>query len=417
MIVSKGLRVFLLFAAAFVVTPLAATESHVSFELALIKGTAEGADGIGSFKVLLSSKETAGDRVVHGWSYGICAANLDLFNPVRGADLATACEQFQAPFCDINAVNGGITLNVLLSEDPEIGLAENSFQGWEDLVVSYRCTGMTCLNKQIAVCQEPIGELKKAATILIADLPFDPAAGGRIDMPVCGPSERIRVIPVLNETTEVAIIFRTLPGTPGCPIAGWSYGVCLDGAVEVGEVRTGADTATSRGGERPDFEVLEYIHGSGITRAVVIDFMNPVAILANEIGENWEDLVFTLSSYPDGVLRVCHEEVGDPPVDAVWNNDHEDSLDMLAEYMGRLDLKWERGDCNFDGRVNIADAINLLGCLFPPSSASYCACAASPDELCWEVFNANKDDRLNIADAVYLLGYIFGNGPPIASLP
>ena len=90
---------------------------------------------------------------------------------------------------------------------------------------------------------------------------------------------------------------------------------------------------------------------------------------------------------------------------------------MLHTHMGTLDLHWQRGDVNFDGRVNVADAINLVICLFSASRGVYCRCIWSRDEVAWEVFNTNEDQRVNIADAIYILGFLFRDGPPIGSLP
>ena len=86
---------------------------------------------------------------------------------------------------------------------------------------------------------------------------------------------------------------------------------------------------------------------------------------------------------------------------------------MGAANLGELALCWERGDTNFDGRRNIADAINLLACLFGQGGSPYYACAIGN---CRSVFNVNNDDRLNIADPIYLLQYLFANGAPVAPL-
>ncbi|MGE3166174.1 MAG: hypothetical protein AB7O52_14805 [Planctomycetota bacterium] len=60
-----------------------------------------------------------------------------------------------------------------------------------------------------------------------------------------------------------------------------------------------------------------------------------------------------------------------------------------------------RGDCNDDAQANIADAVFLLGFLFPgPGGAPVIGC----DDAC----DTNDDETLNIADAVALLGSLFG---------
>jgi len=57
------------------------------------------------------------------------------------------------------------------------------------------------------------------------------------------------------------------------------------------------------------------------------------------------------------------------------------------------------GDSNSDGKVDIADAIHVLGYLFGG--------AAKPPPACAKAADANGDNKLDIADAVSILGYLF----------
>ena len=67
-----------------------------------------------------------------------------------------------------------------------------------------------------------------------------------------------------------------------------------------------------------------------------------------------------------------------------------------------------RGDTNDDNSVNIADAIYLLGNLFPSGGP--------PNVLnCLDAADANDDALINIADAIALLGSLFGT--PAVPLP
>ncbi|HIA27890.1 MAG TPA: hypothetical protein EYN79_07200 [Planctomycetes bacterium] len=66
-----------------------------------------------------------------------------------------------------------------------------------------------------------------------------------------------------------------------------------------------------------------------------------------------------------------------------------------------------RGECNDDGSVNIADAIQLLAFLFPAGPPS--------TPTCLDACDANDDALLNIADAIALLAALFGN--PAVPLP
>lgn len=63
-----------------------------------------------------------------------------------------------------------------------------------------------------------------------------------------------------------------------------------------------------------------------------------------------------------------------------------------------------RGDCSGDGSTNIADAVFLLGSLFPgPAGPNVIEC----DDAC----DANDDSGVNLADAVAILSSLFGMPP------
>jgi hypothetical protein len=63
-----------------------------------------------------------------------------------------------------------------------------------------------------------------------------------------------------------------------------------------------------------------------------------------------------------------------------------------------------RGDCNADGRVNIADVQYLLRYLYAGDSPPPCITAA----------DANDDERIDHSDAVKLAGALFGGGSPLS---
>jgi len=68
-----------------------------------------------------------------------------------------------------------------------------------------------------------------------------------------------------------------------------------------------------------------------------------------------------------------------------------------------------RGDTNFDGSIDITDAIVAIMALFVPG-------APTPD--CEMAHDANDDDVRDLADAIYLLHSIFEGGPaPLAPFP
>ncbi|HAK94701.1 MAG TPA: hypothetical protein DCM87_06780 [Planctomycetes bacterium] len=64
------------------------------------------------------------------------------------------------------------------------------------------------------------------------------------------------------------------------------------------------------------------------------------------------------------------------------------------------------GDVNSDKKVDIADAIALLGYLFGGGT--------KPAPVCAKAADANDDNKLDIADAIKILGYLFSQQAMLA---
>jgi hypothetical protein len=75
----------------------------------------------------------------------------------------------------------------------------------------------------------------------------------------------------------------------------------------------------------------------------------------------------------------------------------------LVRRPGCIRTPFLRGDANADSRVDIGDAISVLGYLFgaeqDPSKAKVAQCLDAAD--------ANDDGRIDIVDAISILGYLF----------
>lgn len=68
---------------------------------------------------------------------------------------------------------------------------------------------------------------------------------------------------------------------------------------------------------------------------------------------------------------------------------------------------FQRGDCNSDDKVDLADAASVLGVQF-----------FGLESLCHDACDANDDGTINLADSVYLLNWLFKFGPePLAPGP
>ena len=93
----------------------------------------------------------------------------------------------------------------------------------------------------------------------------------------------------------------------------------------------------------------------------------------------------------------------------VLNDGPADAMGLIFSQMtistGPAPELFVRGDCNGEGAFNIADAVFLLGVLFPAPGAPQ----TIPE--CDDACDANDDGALNIADAVAILDALFGSPP------
>jgi hypothetical protein len=67
-----------------------------------------------------------------------------------------------------------------------------------------------------------------------------------------------------------------------------------------------------------------------------------------------------------------------------------------------IPVEFLRGDANFDGGVNIGDAVYLSNLVF----------SEGPQPRPYYAGDANSDDNVNVGDVVYLINHIFHDGPP-----
>jgi len=63
---------------------------------------------------------------------------------------------------------------------------------------------------------------------------------------------------------------------------------------------------------------------------------------------------------------------------------------------------FDRGDCNIDGFVDIADGIYIMRFLFQ----------GFPPSICMNACDHNGDGTVDVSDTVYIITYIFMNGTP-----
>lgn len=91
----------------------------------------------------------------------------------------------------------------------------------------------------------------------------------------------------------------------------------------------------------------------------------------------------------------------------------DDKEDLLERYISCFDAgpvlpDFIRGDANYDGSVNVADAVTVLDVLF----------SSAPVGDCEKALDFNDSGAVDVADAVYGLEFLFNNGPdPISPFP
>jgi len=109
---------------------------------------------------------------------------------------------------------------------------------------------------------------------------------------------------------------------------------------------------------------------------------------------------YSISTVGGGSRQIRASRPGYETVDTtIMMNEHR-QLDFVlspADYV--------LGDANYDGTINVGDAVYLINYIFR---------AGSPP-IPYASGDANSDGELTVGDAVYLINYIFKGGPPPAA--
>jgi hypothetical protein len=136
---------------------------------------------------------------------------------------------------------------------------------------------------------------------------------------------------------------------------------------------------------------------------IVDGLENPVLSVAYDDGPPWP---VGADGWGYSLVPVDPQAEADPNDGASWRVSTE-----TGGSPGRDDgppiepaTPFRRGDTNADGRVNVADGINILRHLF----------AEGPELSCRDAADANDDGTVDVADTIRLLGHLFGGlgAPP-----
>lgn len=195
--------------------------------------------------------------------------------------------------------------------------------------------------------------------------------------------------------------------------------------VDEGATDDGNDSLTLLDGQGPlaSFAGVDYSQdqaGNDFTDMLAVSTTDPVTTTV--LWRNSDDMMMTETDYIVGVLAEhgdggrmisCSWEFGGFALDVANPSlSDPDRAALAAAYLNELvptGTEFIRGNCNgLDASVNIADAIYLLGALFPGMGGP------NPTP-CRDACDCNDDGQVNIADAVALLGSLFGT--PATPLP
>lgn len=106
---------------------------------------------------------------------------------------------------------------------------------------------------------------------------------------------------------------------------------------------------------------------------------------------------YAVAGAPGGLQMITLSRLGCFDIDTLILINEEKTIDFT-----NLPIDYRAGDANYDGGVNIGDAVYLMNFVFnnDPTPRPYYA------------GDANADDNVNIGDVVYLINFIFHEGPP-----
>lgn len=205
-------------------------------------------------------------------------------------------------------------------------------------------------------------------------------------------------------------------------VEGFSFGLAYDGdLVALSGASQGAAMAATHDGDGADFFFidLEPTLPSGVNAGAVVGCLVSLSppFDTMQVGVGNEVAIVHFDVLPGATVGAMTgvdftAALGAPAIEVVISVNGLPEIPSLV--MGSIEVEaapltpdFSRGDCNDDGAANLADAVSLLGLLFPTG--------APPVPPCLDACDANDDGAVNLGDAIATLGALFGT--PIAPLP
>lgn len=220
------------------------------------------------------------------------------------------------------------------------------------------------------------------------------------------PSYRFYFSPSGSSQTEAEV--RTLlDSSSGQELFIWSYGVCHDTtAVTILDATSGEGALAVFLGGPSDFEVLNF-GPDGVSHSCVTS--SHAYLEGHHIdpqpGFELARITYQLVSESGSrELQYC-ETAGSPPFDLAVLEVNSSTAIFPAVDPHTIDfsISWQRGLCNEDSILDIADPVTLANALFATGEALSC-----PDAC-----DANDDGAVDVGDIVTLFNWLFATSQPL----
>jgi hypothetical protein len=447
----KRIQVLILSAFGLLVAGmLQAAAGPTDFDLKLIpaKKTVRPGDDL-AVDAVIAVRQTG----VQGWSYGVKhdAKYLDVISATTvGSNVPSV---FSAGFDQTvliqeNGTNVGWIQAIILSfqEDkqlpinPQFVMAKSQYKVKNGICTTDPeiRTSIAYVDKELAVPNSPAVEINLTvggdsvvpAVWEAADLVIQCPTGGLDLKLIAEATENRKLVGDKSDVLKINLSLANNSATDGADVQGWSYGLKLDPAVlAVSGLTASPATLALNSGNGPDF--LSYSCPScppsiedgksgakGITVGAVVSIDPPYDILVIPAGQSKILEILSVKSaieIPVGgsdvvtQLDFVSEMIpSDRPVESIIVvngasiTPKSDSPSITVTVTQRsLENKFRRGDANNDGRVDIADGINIILQLFFQSGVHI---------VCQKAADTNDDGRVDLSDAVYNFNYYLQPG-------
>ncbi|HAK95665.1 MAG TPA: hypothetical protein DCM87_11840 [Planctomycetes bacterium] len=217
---------------------------------------------------------------------------------------------------------------------------------------------------------------------------------------VLDPTSQEDNVAVFDLTEGVWTITVTVDDDPTCddaaPDAACSTGVIVVRCPAEGDTHCGGLSVEGGPGEGPYTATCTATDDSGDAIIYTFTAEDGAGTVLGPSSQADNVATFELT---EGTWTIAVTVDDDPACD-----DQADDAVCTAQVTVAGGVKFKRGDANADGKLDIADAIKVLGYLFGGGTTTL---------ACRDAGDGNDDGKLDIADAIKILGHLFAQTGPL----